>query len=245
MVTIEWPDKPDGSPIEYVASIKTAVIFKDAQNKEAAKEFMRFFLAAGESRAAARGLARPLVPGRQAASSTRRTGTRPDDPHRVVEVRAVHAAAADRLAALPQLQAHRHQRRERLRQGGRPRRPRGLVGGGRRRRADRAHQAGRRQLTARSREGACGSLPPALARARSGRSHMAVTAVALPSRQRRRRPLVAGDGLGHDLRHPLCRGLPGPCGLAGRLRGLAGLHPGKLPHAVLGPDLPAARCGTP
>ena len=44
MVTMEWPDKPDGRPIEYVASIKTAVIFKDAPHKEAAKEFMRYFL---------------------------------------------------------------------------------------------------------------------------------------------------------------------------------------------------------
>ena len=44
MVTMEWPDKPDGRPIEYIASIKTAVIFKDAPNKEAAKEFMRYFL---------------------------------------------------------------------------------------------------------------------------------------------------------------------------------------------------------
>jgi multiple sugar transport system substrate-binding protein len=44
MITMEWPDKPDGRPIEYVASIKTAVIFKQAQNKQAAKDFMRFFL---------------------------------------------------------------------------------------------------------------------------------------------------------------------------------------------------------
>ena len=43
MITMEWPDKPDGRPIEYVASIKTAVIFKQAENKEAAKDFMRFF----------------------------------------------------------------------------------------------------------------------------------------------------------------------------------------------------------
>jgi multiple sugar transport system substrate-binding protein len=44
MITMEFPDKPDGSPIEYMASIKTAVIFKQAKNKEAAKDFMRFFL---------------------------------------------------------------------------------------------------------------------------------------------------------------------------------------------------------
>jgi multiple sugar transport system substrate-binding protein len=44
MVTVEWPDKPDGRPIEYIASIKTAVIFKDAQHKDAAKDFMRYFL---------------------------------------------------------------------------------------------------------------------------------------------------------------------------------------------------------
>jgi multiple sugar transport system substrate-binding protein len=44
MVTIEWPDKPDGRPIEYTTSIKTAVIFKQAQHKAAAKDFMRFLL---------------------------------------------------------------------------------------------------------------------------------------------------------------------------------------------------------
>ena len=44
MVTIEWPDKPDGRPIEYTTSIKTAVIFKQAQHKAAAKNFMRFLL---------------------------------------------------------------------------------------------------------------------------------------------------------------------------------------------------------
>ena len=40
--SIEWPDKPDGSPIVYMTAIKTAVIFKDAKNKEGAKEFMKF-----------------------------------------------------------------------------------------------------------------------------------------------------------------------------------------------------------
>jgi multiple sugar transport system substrate-binding protein len=44
MVTFEWPDKPDGRPIEYIASIKTAVIFKQGKNQAAAKEFMRYFL---------------------------------------------------------------------------------------------------------------------------------------------------------------------------------------------------------
>ena len=44
MITLEWPDKPDGRPIEYVASIKTAVIFKQSKNQEAAKKFMTFFL---------------------------------------------------------------------------------------------------------------------------------------------------------------------------------------------------------
>ena len=40
--SIEWPDKPDGEPIVYMTAIKTAVIFKDANNKEGAKEFMKF-----------------------------------------------------------------------------------------------------------------------------------------------------------------------------------------------------------
>ena len=44
MVTIEWPDKPDGRPIEYVTSIKTAVVFKGGKNKALAKEFMKHVL---------------------------------------------------------------------------------------------------------------------------------------------------------------------------------------------------------
>jgi multiple sugar transport system substrate-binding protein len=44
MVTIEWPDKPDGRPIEYTTSIKTALIFKQSKNKVLAKDFMKFFL---------------------------------------------------------------------------------------------------------------------------------------------------------------------------------------------------------
>ncbi len=42
IVTIEWPDKPDGEPIVYMTAIKNAVIFKDSANKEGAKEFMRY-----------------------------------------------------------------------------------------------------------------------------------------------------------------------------------------------------------
>jgi multiple sugar transport system substrate-binding protein len=42
IVSIEWPDKPDGEPIVYMTAIKTAVIFKDSKNKEGAKEFMKF-----------------------------------------------------------------------------------------------------------------------------------------------------------------------------------------------------------
>jgi multiple sugar transport system substrate-binding protein len=44
IVTIEWPDKPDGSPIVYMTAIKTAVIFKNSSNKDGAKEFMRYLL---------------------------------------------------------------------------------------------------------------------------------------------------------------------------------------------------------
>ena len=42
--TVLWPDKPGGEPIEYMTSIKTALIFEQAQNPEGAKEFMRFLL---------------------------------------------------------------------------------------------------------------------------------------------------------------------------------------------------------
>jgi multiple sugar transport system substrate-binding protein len=42
IVTIEWPDKPDGDPIVYMTAIKNAVIFKASNNKEGAKEFMRY-----------------------------------------------------------------------------------------------------------------------------------------------------------------------------------------------------------
>jgi len=42
IVTIEWPDKPDGEPIVYMTAIKNAVIFRDSNNKDGAKDFMRF-----------------------------------------------------------------------------------------------------------------------------------------------------------------------------------------------------------
>jgi multiple sugar transport system substrate-binding protein len=44
MITLEWPDKPDGRPIQYTASIKNALIFKESKNKALAKEFMTFLL---------------------------------------------------------------------------------------------------------------------------------------------------------------------------------------------------------
>jgi multiple sugar transport system substrate-binding protein len=85
MVTMEWPDKPDGSPIEYVTSIKTAVIFKDAQNKEAAKEFMRFFLKPENLGPQLEGaLARWFPVDKRLIDTPYWKAT--DDPHRVVEV---------------------------------------------------------------------------------------------------------------------------------------------------------------
>ena len=130
MVTMEWPDKPDGGLIEYIASIKTAVIFEDAQNKEAAKEFMRFYLQPENLGPQLEGsLARWFPVDQRIIDMPFWHEGRPAQGRRG---RAVHAAAAIRLAALPELQADRHQRRERLRQGRRPRRPRGLVGRGRR-----------------------------------------------------------------------------------------------------------------
>ena len=87
MVTFEWPDKPDGRPIEYVASIKTAVIFKNAKNKAGAKEFMRFFLQAARTSALT-----SRVRSRAGSRSTSGWSTRPIGrtraiPHKVVEVR--------------------------------------------------------------------------------------------------------------------------------------------------------------
>ena len=42
--TAGFPNKPDGSKMIYRAAIKTGVIFKDAKNKAAAKQFVSFFL---------------------------------------------------------------------------------------------------------------------------------------------------------------------------------------------------------
>jgi multiple sugar transport system substrate-binding protein len=86
MITTEWPDKPDGRPIEYIASIKTAVIFKQGKNPAGAKEFMRFLLRPENLGTLPRELARPLVPGRPAAVETP-FWKDTSDPHKVVEVR--------------------------------------------------------------------------------------------------------------------------------------------------------------
>ena len=42
--TSGFPNKPDGSKMIYRAAIKTGVIFKEAKNKAAAKQFVSFFL---------------------------------------------------------------------------------------------------------------------------------------------------------------------------------------------------------
>ncbi len=42
--TAGFPNKPDGSKMIYRAAIKTGVIFKEAKNKAAAKQFVSFFL---------------------------------------------------------------------------------------------------------------------------------------------------------------------------------------------------------
>ena len=42
--TAGWPNKPDGSKMVYRAAVKTGVIFKDAKNKVAAKQFVAFLL---------------------------------------------------------------------------------------------------------------------------------------------------------------------------------------------------------
>lgn len=44
IATIPWPNKPDGKPMNYLAAIKTAVIFKGAKNEKRAKEFMAFMM---------------------------------------------------------------------------------------------------------------------------------------------------------------------------------------------------------
>ncbi len=42
--TAGFPNKPDGSKMQYRAAVKTGVIFKDAKNKARAKEFVSFLL---------------------------------------------------------------------------------------------------------------------------------------------------------------------------------------------------------
>jgi multiple sugar transport system substrate-binding protein len=42
--TAGWPNKPDGSKMIYRAAVKTGVIFKEAKNKAAAKQFVSFLL---------------------------------------------------------------------------------------------------------------------------------------------------------------------------------------------------------
>jgi multiple sugar transport system substrate-binding protein len=44
IATAGFPNKPDGSKMVYRAAVKTGVIFKDAKNKAAAKQFVTFML---------------------------------------------------------------------------------------------------------------------------------------------------------------------------------------------------------
>jgi multiple sugar transport system substrate-binding protein len=86
MVTFEWPDRPDGRPIEYVASVKTAVIFKNAKNKAGAKEFMKFFLRPENLGPYLEGSLARWYPVDQRIADTPYWKDE-SDPHKVVEVR--------------------------------------------------------------------------------------------------------------------------------------------------------------
>lgn len=44
IVTRPFPDEPDGEPMRYLVTIKQAVIFSEARNPEAAKEFLRYLI---------------------------------------------------------------------------------------------------------------------------------------------------------------------------------------------------------
>lgn len=44
IATVEWPDRPDGTPITYLVSVKSATIFANSRHKEAAKSFLRFLI---------------------------------------------------------------------------------------------------------------------------------------------------------------------------------------------------------
>ena len=44
MATREFPDEPDGEPINYVVAIKQALIFAEAQNPQAAKDFLAYLV---------------------------------------------------------------------------------------------------------------------------------------------------------------------------------------------------------
>jgi multiple sugar transport system substrate-binding protein len=86
MITLEWPDKPDGRPIEYVASVKTAVVFQQAKNKAAAKEFMRYLLRPENLGPYLEGsLARLFPVDKRLVDTPYWKDT--SDPHKVVEVR--------------------------------------------------------------------------------------------------------------------------------------------------------------
>ena len=107
MVTFEWPDKPDGRPIEYVASIKTAVIFKNAQEQGGGQGVHALLPAAREPRA--RTSRARWRAGSRSTSGLIDTPYWKDasDPHKVVEVRQYTQRPQTRLAARPQPQDHR------------------------------------------------------------------------------------------------------------------------------------------
>lgn len=44
IATAPFPNKPDGSKMQYRAAVKTGVMFKDAKNKDAGKKFISFLL---------------------------------------------------------------------------------------------------------------------------------------------------------------------------------------------------------
>ena len=138
--TSGFPNKPDGTPVQYRAAIKLGHVFADAKNKARGKEFVAVHAGGSQPHAVRRGFARPLVPGDQERAEVGVLGRRRASQGGSRPVRQRHRD----VRVHQELQVHDPEQRERLGQGDEPRRQREGASREGRRRDARPHQGSRR-----------------------------------------------------------------------------------------------------
>ncbi|HEY9889613.1 MAG TPA: ABC transporter substrate-binding protein, partial [Candidatus Obscuribacterales bacterium] len=85
IATTGWPQEPDGEPVTHLVTIKQAIIFAEASNPTAAKDFLRYFIEPARLNEYVKGSLGRWFPVTESALKDP-FWSEPSDPHRAIAV---------------------------------------------------------------------------------------------------------------------------------------------------------------